>query len=86
MKNLSLILSILFLSSISLIAQGEEYGVASFYADAFEGRPTASGEKYDMSKMTAAHKELPFGTMIRVTRLDNKKAVVLRNVIYLKKI
>jgi len=78
MKNLSLILSILFLSSISLFAQGEEYGVASFYSDAFDGRPTASGEKYDKSKMTAAHKELPFGTMIRVTRLDNKRSVILR--------
>lgn len=78
MKNLSLILSILFLSSISLVAQSEEFGVASFYADAFDGRKTASGETYDKAKMTAAHKELPFGTMIRVTRLDNKKSVVLR--------
>ncbi len=78
MKNLSLILSILFLSSISLIAQSEEFGVASYYADAFDGRKTASGEVYNKSKMTAAHKELPFGTMIRVTRLDNKKSVVLR--------
>ena len=78
MKNLSLILSILFLSSISLTAQSEEFGVASFYADAFDGRKTASGEIYDKAKMTAAHKELPFGTMIRVTRLDNKKSVVLR--------
>jgi rare lipoprotein A len=78
MKNLSLVLSILFLSSISLIAQSEEFGVASFYADAFDGRKTASGEIYDKAKMTAAHKELPFGTMIRVTRLDNNKSVVLR--------
>ena len=78
MKNLSLILSILFLSSMSLVAQSEEFGVASFYADAFDGRKTASGEIYDKAKMTAAHKELPFGTMIRVTRLDNKKSVVLR--------
>ena len=78
MKNLSLILSILFLSSISLIAQSEEFGVASYYADAFDGRKTASGEIYDKAKMTAAHKELPFGTMIRVTRLDNKKSIILR--------
>lgn len=78
MKNLSLILSILFLSSLSLIGQSEEFGVASYYADVFDGKNTASGEVYNKTKMTAAHKELPFGTMIRVTRLDNKKSVVLR--------
>lgn len=78
MKKLSILFSLLFLSSLSLLAQSEEFGVASYYADAFDGRKTASGEIYDKNKNTAAHKELPFGTMIRVTRLDNKKSVVLR--------
>lgn len=50
-------------------------GKASFYADKFEGRPTASGEKYKHNKLTAAHKSLPFGTVIRVTNLKNNLSV-----------
>lgn len=50
-------------------------GKASFYADKFEGRPTASGEKYRHNKLTAAHKTLPFGTKVKVTNLDNNKSV-----------
>ena len=50
-------------------------GKASFYADKFEGRPTASGEKYRHNKLTAAHKTLPFGTKVKVTNLDNNKTV-----------
>lgn len=50
-------------------------GKASFYADKFEGRPTASGEKYRHNKSTAAHKTLPFGTKVKVTNLDNNKSV-----------
>jgi rare lipoprotein A len=50
-------------------------GKASFYADKFEGSPTASGEKYRSSKLTAAHKTLPFGTRIRVTNLSNNQTV-----------
>jgi rare lipoprotein A len=50
-------------------------GKASFYADKFEGRATASGEKYKHSKLTAAHKTLPFGTRVRVTNTANQQAV-----------
>jgi len=50
-------------------------GKASYYADKFEGHPTASGEKYKHSKLTAAHKSLPFGTLIRVTNLKNNLSV-----------
>lgn len=50
-------------------------GKASFYADKFEGSPTASGEKYKHSKLTAAHKSLPFGTKVRVTNLANNESV-----------
>ncbi len=78
MKNLFLLLSVLFLTGTSLNAQSEEFGVASYYADAFDGRKTASAEVYNKNGMTAAHKELPFGTMIRVTRLDNNRSVVVR--------
>ncbi|MFM7850524.1 MAG: septal ring lytic transglycosylase RlpA family protein [Flammeovirgaceae bacterium] len=52
-------------------------GKASYYADKFEGTPTASGEKYRGSKMTAAHKTLPFGTIIKVTNLANNEWVEL---------
>ena len=55
-----------------------EYGKASYYADSLHGRPTASGETCDKNKLTCAHKSLPFGTMVRVTRLDNGKSVVVR--------
>lgn len=50
-------------------------GKASFYADKFEGRPTASGEKYKHSRLTAAHKTLPFGTKVKVTNLSNNESV-----------
>jgi rare lipoprotein A len=50
-------------------------GKASFYADSFEGKPTASGEKYKASKFTAAHKSLPFGTVLKVTNLANNESV-----------
>jgi rare lipoprotein A len=50
-------------------------GKASFYADSFEGSPTASGEKYRANKFTGAHKSLPFGTVVKVTNLANKESV-----------
>ena len=56
----------------------KQKGKASFYADKFEGRKTASGEIFHQSDFTAAHKSLPFGTWVKVTNLDNKKAVIVR--------
>lgn len=55
-----------------------EVGKCGYYADSFHGRPTASGEKYNKDALTCSHKTLAFGTKIRVTRLDNKKSVVVR--------
>ena len=52
-------------------------GKASFYASKFEGRMTASGEIFSNEKMTAAHKELAFGTKVKVTNLENQKSVVV---------
>lgn len=54
------------------------YGTASFYADKFQGRKTATGEIFDQKKMTAACNVLPLGTWIRVTNLRNKKSVVVK--------
>jgi rare lipoprotein A len=53
-------------------------GIASFYGKEFHGRKTASGETYDMYKLTAAHRTLPFGTRVRVINLLNDKSVVVR--------
>ena len=54
------------------------YGYASWYGPRFEGKPTASGEKFDLAKFTAAHRKLPFGTYVRVTRLDSQKSIIVR--------
>jgi len=51
---------------------------ASYYGEEFNGRPTSSGEIFDMNAFTAAHKTLPFGTMLEVTNLANGKKVVVR--------
>jgi len=56
----------------------QEKGIASWYGGKFHGRTTASGERYDMNKLTAAHKKLPFGSRVRVTNLDNGRQVEVR--------
>ena len=53
-------------------------GIASYYADEFHGRTTANGEVFDMEALTAAHRTLPFGTVLRVTNLENGKEVTVR--------
>lgn len=55
--------------------QSAQTGIASYYADKFEGRKTASGEIYRHDKLSAAHRTLPFGTRLRVTNLANEKSV-----------
>lgn len=55
-----------------------ELGIASWYGNPYHGRATASGEIYDMEQMTAAHRTLPFGAIIRVTNLTNNKKVEVR--------
>ena len=53
-------------------------GVAPYYGRRFHGRPTASGEKFDMNAMTAAHRTLPFGSLVEVTNPRNGKTVTVR--------
>ncbi len=53
-------------------------GMAAWYGVQFDGKPTASGEPFDSSKMTGAHPTLPFGTRVSVTNLENNKSVVIR--------
>lgn len=77
MKQFLLFVGLLCASFItSSVAQ--EFGEASIFADNFQGKKTASGELYDMNKLTAAHKSFPFGSKLRVTRLDNKQSVIVK--------
>ncbi len=74
---------LIFTFSLIIISLGISFaqiqkGTASFYADKFEGKQTASGEKYKHKKLTAAHKFLPFGTLVKVTNLENMESVEVR--------
>ena len=60
------------------VARSEIYGMASWYGDPFHGERTSNGEVYDMHGMTAAHRTLPFQTVVRVHNLDNGKRVQIR--------
>ena len=60
------------------MAPEEQIGVASWYGPGFHGNKTASGEVFDMHARTAAHRTLPFGTLVRVTRLDTGASTVVR--------
>jgi rare lipoprotein A len=55
-----------------------EVGLASWYGHPYHGRAAANGEIYDMEKLTAAHRTLPFNTWVRVTNLSNSKSVEVR--------
>lgn len=74
---LSLPLVLVFVLSMGAIQAQTENGEASYYADSFQGRPTASGEPYDRNRFTCAHRTLPFGTRVKITRPDNGKSVVV---------
>jgi rare lipoprotein A len=56
----------------------KQTGLASFYAQRLNGRRTASGERYDHRAMTAAHRNLPFGTVVNVVNLKNGRMVEVR--------
>jgi len=53
-------------------------GVASWYGPGFDGKRTASGERFDMNELTAAHRTLPFGTRVRVRNIHNGREVIVR--------
>jgi rare lipoprotein A (peptidoglycan hydrolase) len=56
----------------------EQYGKASFYANKFHGRRTASGRTFDMNDLTAAHRTLPFGSIVRVTNPSNGTSIIVQ--------
>lgn len=77
-------LVLLMLAFLAGCASGPERGadapvvLASWYGQELHGRRTASGERFDMNAMTAAHRQLPFGTRLRVRSLDTGREVVVR--------
>lgn len=73
MKKLLFLICSVFITGVC-IAQ-HQTGKASFYSDKYDGHLTASGEKYKHTKLTAAHKTLPFGTKVRVTNISNNQSV-----------
>ena len=76
----SLFLTLSFFVIVNLQAQvGEKYyGRASYYADKFHGRSTSSGEIYDRSEYTAAHRDLPFNTIVEVINTTNNRIAVVK--------
>ena len=76
MKNISVFL---FLFAVIVFpASTEETGYASWYGGKFQGRKTANGEIFDTNQLTAAHKTLPFGSIVKVLNLENGKTVTVR--------
>jgi peptidoglycan lytic transglycosylase len=59
-------------------APSVQEGLASFYGRPFEGKKTASGERFDKDELTAAHPSYPGGTVLRVTNLENSRSVRVR--------
>lgn len=78
MRGLGIFITILTGFFLSCSCSSNRQGIASYYADKFHGRKTASGEKYNKNALTAAHRKLPFGTRVKVTNLSNGKSVVVR--------
>ncbi|SDS69199.1 septal ring lytic transglycosylase RlpA family protein [Pseudomonas fuscovaginae UPB0736] len=56
----------------------DETGTASYYGRKHHGKRTASGETFDQNALTAAHRQLPFGTRVKITNLANDRSVVVR--------
>lgn len=65
-------------SSGSVSSGHSESGMASYYGNEFQSRKTASGERFDQGKLTAAHRTLPFGTHVKVINKQNGRSVVVR--------
>jgi len=71
-------LFLLLLLLCTTLSAYEQEGLASWYGGKFQGRQTANGEIFDTNKFTAAHKTLAFGTVVKVTNLENGKSTVVR--------
>lgn len=78
MRSYTILLTILLTVSMAKMGFTQAYGIASYIDDSMHGRVTASGELYNKNELTAAYNNHPFNTILRVTRLDNKKSVRVR--------
>ncbi|MBQ9207595.1 MAG: septal ring lytic transglycosylase RlpA family protein [Treponema sp.] len=78
MKRIFFVLSLCFAVSLGFADVLMSNAEASYYAEKYHGRKTASGEIFNMNAFTCAHKTLPFGTVLRVTNLSNNKSVDVR--------
>lgn len=77
----SLIIASLFIYSSYAFSAAKPFsqtGIASYYADKYQGRKTANGERFDQNKLTAAHKKLKFNTKVRVTNIKTGKSIIVR--------
>ena len=80
------LLCLVFLTSCALFGRGSrgwedpsgEVGLASWYGHPYHGRRTSSGEIYDMHQLTAAHREIPLGSWVEVTNLNNSRSLTIR--------
>lgn len=72
------VLSQLTAVASSAVSKFKQNGIASWYGRQFHGKPTASGETFDMNALTAAHSSLPMNCYIKVTNKDNGKSVIVR--------
>lgn len=75
---MTLVVAFLFVQGCASTKRVTETGMASWYGPDFHGKTTANGETYDQNGLTAAHKTLPFNSVVRVTNLDNGKQVTVR--------
>ena len=74
----ALVAGILLSAGAVVAGPYDKTGEASWYGKRYHGRTTANGERFDMNALTAAHRRLPFGTMVRVTNLKNRRSLVVR--------
>ena len=71
--RLFIVFVLMFITSVTQAQAGK----ATYYHDKFHGKKTASGERFNQHKLTAAHRTLPFGTRVKVTNPETKKSVVV---------
>lgn len=78
LRPILLFLTVAFIMTPPMTGANEMNGLASWYGGKFQGRKTANGEIFDTNKLTAAHRSLDFGTIVRVHNLENGKSVDVR--------
>jgi len=79
MRNAIVVLiTVIVMALLAIVAKADDDGVASWYGAELHGQRTASGERFDMNQLTAAHRSLPFGTLVKVTNVRNGQSTTVR--------